>query len=61
MLIFLCIVFFSVLCVVQYQKLGTDNNFINILHLHIFRTKVFWAAFLCLEFGFEQTFVQKMR
>jgi len=26
-----------------------------------FHTKVFYPAFLCLEFGFDQTFVQKMR
>jgi len=35
-------------------------NFTNILHAH-FCTKVFWVAFICLEFDFEQTFVQKMR
>ncbi len=28
-------------------------------YVRVFRMKVFWAAFLCLEFGFEQTFVQK--
>jgi len=42
-------------------KSGRDGvDFINILRAH-FYMKVFWAAFLCLEFGFEQTFVQKMR
>jgi len=30
-------------------------------YVRIFCTKVFWSAILFLEFGFEQTFVQKMR
>ncbi len=36
----------------------TGINFIHTLLPHFF-TKVFWAAFLCFEFGFVRTFVQK--
>jgi hypothetical protein len=38
----------------------TRVNFINILPAH-FSYESLLTAFLCLEFGFEQTFVQKMR
>ena len=29
------------------------------IYARIFRTNAYWAAFLCLEFGFKLTFVQK--
>jgi len=35
-------------------------NFIIILR-EVFCTKANWAAFLCLEFGFERTFIRKTR
>ncbi len=40
-----------------YNKAWAGVNFINVLCAHFF-SKVFSAAFLCLEFGFERTFVR---
>ncbi len=39
-------------------KLGSISS---TFYTCIFHTKANWPAFLCLEFGFERTFVQKMR
>ncbi len=46
------------------QRLRCNSNDLESIssafYMRIFCTKVFWAAFLCIEFGFEQTFIEKM-
>jgi hypothetical protein len=43
-----------------FLRYGDQESISSTFYAHINCTKVFWAAFPCLEFGFEQTFVQKM-
>jgi len=38
-----------------------NGSISSMIYAHIFCTKANWAAYLCLEFGFEQFYVQKMR